>query len=217
MSDLLACGPLTAEIGDRTLYRGVELRLPEERLTAMVGPTGAGKTTLLRQVVGLAPAPGAVRRLGGELHSGMPPWRSREVLSPQGAPTVGPTVEDDLLFPFRRRGAPSVPDPGRVGEALAAAGLGGIHGDRPTSELSGGERHRLALARALLWDPPVLLADEPLAGLDEESARDGLSSLLRFARRPGHAVLAVLHDSRLSDVADARIHLECGELRHGEP
>ena len=84
--------------------------------------------------------------------------------------------------------------------------------DRDVSTLSGGERHRLALIRGLLWDPTVMVADEPLSGLDADAAEACFELLLRFAHRPGRALLVVLHRRELGARADARIHLDDGRL-----
>jgi ABC-type lipoprotein export system ATPase subunit len=84
--------------------------------------------------------------------------------------------------------------------------------DRDVRTLSGGERHRLALVRGLLWDPPVLVADEPLSGLDIDSAVACFELLLSFAHREGHAVLCALHSQELSIRAERRIRLEQGRL-----
>ena len=95
---------------------------------------------------------------------------------------------------------------------LHDVGLGTIALERPASTLSGGERHRLAIVRALLWEAPVLLADEPLSGLDGPLASRCFNLLREHARRPGHAVLCVLHDPAMGRGADRRLRLEAEGL-----
>ncbi len=95
---------------------------------------------------------------------------------------------------------------------MAAVGLGNLPADREVRTLSGGERHRLAMIRGLLWDPPVLVADEPLSGLDPEVAETSYELLLDFARRPGKLLLLVLHDPAMNNRADRRLRLEGGRL-----
>jgi ABC-type lipoprotein export system ATPase subunit len=123
------------------------------------------------------------------------------------------TVRGNLEFPYRFRSARrSGPDTHEIAELFDRVGLAGLPLDRDVMRLSGGERHRLALIRGLLWDPPVLLADEPLAGLDTDTADACFDLLLAFSHRPGHALLATLHHPRLAAQADGLIHLRDGRL-----
>ncbi len=219
MAALLSCGPLSARDGEgRVLYEGVELELPPGRLTVLEGASGSGKSTLLRQVAGLVPAPGVRRVLAGESYprQALPRWRSRVTLMAQDAPVLPGTLQWNLEFPFRfRNAAGRVLDVGRARELLEAVGLGGIAPDRDVSTLSGGERHRLALVRGLLWDPPVLLADEPFSGLDPEAAAVCAGLLAEHAARPDRAVLAVLHDPGIPVGRARRLRLAGGGLEAG--
>jgi ABC-type lipoprotein export system ATPase subunit len=85
--------------------------------------------------------------------------------------------------------------------------------DREVRTLSGGERHRLALVRALLWSPRVLVADEPFSGLDPEIAVTCFELMVRFALQPGRLVVCVLHDPETVARADRRLRLTDGQLR----
>ncbi len=219
MSTLLACGPLSASRSSgEPLFERVTTELPEASLTLLEGPSGAGKSTLLRLVAGLERAPAVERRLGGET---IPPnrlaaWRGRVTLLAQDAPMLPGPVLTNLRLPFDLKSGSGRAFPlDRARELLAAADLAHVQLDRAVDTLSGGERHRLALVRGLLWDPPVLLADEPLAGLDPERALACLGMLAAHARRPGHAALLVLHDVSLGLRADHRLRLEHGRLRVG--
>lgn len=211
MAPFLAAGPFSARDGEgRVLFTGVTLELAESELTVLDGPSGSGKSTLLHQLVGLVPTSGIAREVAGESCTEMqlPRWRSMVTLAAQDAPMLAGTVGENLRFPFRQRCAGrGEPDETRLGGLLEAAGLAGIPEDREIGTLSGGERHRLALVRGLLWDPPVLVADEPLSGLDEDRSAACFSLLLDFAHRPGHAVLCVLHDRSLAAAADRRTPL----------
>lgn len=213
---LLEAGPFAAVSGEgRRLLDGVVVRLVESRLTVLEAPSGAGKSTLLRAVAGLEGPGEAERALAGESYGAraLPGWRARVTLLAQDAPVLPGPLEDDLRFPFAHRSAEGrAYDRERALGLLEAVGLGELPLDRETSTLSGGERHRLALARGLLWDPPVLLADEPLSGLDPETAERCFELLLAFARRPGHGVLTTLHDPSRATRADARVRLTGGRL-----
>jgi ABC-type iron transport system FetAB ATPase subunit len=212
MPPFLSAGPFSARDGEgRRLFEGVSLSLDAGELVVLEGRSGGGKSTLLRQLVGMVCTEGVSRELDGEAFSGqqLPRWRSRVTLVAQDAPMLAGTVGENLRFPHAQRCAGRrVVDENRLGELLAATDLQGIPEERDVSTLSGGERHRLALVRGLLWDPPILVADEPLSGLDEEIAALCFELMLDFAHRPDHAVLCVLHERPLTDKADRRLRLE---------
>ncbi len=216
MPPLLRCGPFEACDGEgRSLFAEVEVALDEGELVLLEGPSGAGKSTLLRQLGALAQAPSAARRLRGEAFGAgrLARWRSQVTLLAQDAPMLPGTVSDNLRFAFAFHNARAgTPGEDRQREALGAVDLLRVPLERDVATLSGGERHRLALARALLWDPSVLLADEPLAGLDPERAALCFDRLAELARRPGHAVLCVLHKGGLGLSGDRRLRLDAGRL-----
>jgi len=215
MRAFVTAGPFSARDGEgRRLFDGVTVELAEGELVVLDGPSGSGKSTLLRQLVGLVPVEGAKRQLVGEsFHSTMlPRWRSKITLVAQDAPMLAGTVGENIRFPFSQRCAEGCPpDEKMLATLLAVIGLDGIKEERDTATLSGGERHRLALVRGLLWNPPVLVADEPLSGLDEEMAKICFELLRDFAHRPGHAVVCVLHDRSLAKLADRILPLEASE------
>ena len=217
MPNFLEAGPFEASDGEgRVLFRDADLRLSEGRATVLEGPSGGGKSTLLRLVAGLhSGGRGAVRRLRDDVYAGasLQLWRSKVTLMAQDAPMIPGTVGDNLELPFRlRHRGDRVFEPHRAEDLLDAVGLGRMRLDRQVITLSGGERHRLALARGLLWDPPVLLADEPLAGLDHETATACFDLLLDFSHRAGHTALVVLHHMELAVKTDGVIRLDRGRL-----
>jgi putative ABC transport system ATP-binding protein len=208
---LVEAGPFRATDGDgRVLFDGVTVRLAVGAVSVLEGPSGAGKTTLLRKVAGLDPDSAAIRVLdGAERTSDMPGWRARVTLLAQDAPVLPGTIEDNLRFPFEQsQGRDRVFDRTRALDLLGAVGLGALPLDRSANELSGGERHRVGLVRGLLWDPPVLLADEVLSGVDPAAAEACWELMTTFARRPGRAMLAVLHDATRADRADRHLRLD---------
>jgi len=217
MAAFLECGPFSATDGEgRVLFDNASIALADGQGVAVEGPSGSGKSTLLRHITALAWAPAAKRRLGGESFSGsaLPAWRSRVSLVAQDAPMVTGSVRDNLGFPFSlRAGRSRRYDDVRAAALMTQVGLERLPFDREVRTLSGGERHRLALVRALLWDPPVLVADEPLAGLDPDIAAVCFDLLLRFGRRPGRLLICVLHDPEMNARVDHRLRLVSGHLR----
>ena len=127
---------------------------------------------------------------------------------------IAGTVHDNLSFPFRQKAGREKPfDDVRAAALMTQVGLERLPFDREVRTLSGGERHRLALIRGLLWNPKVIVADEPLAGLDPEIASVCLDLLLSFGRRPGRLLVCILHDPEMSARADHRLRLAEGHLR----
>ncbi len=216
MSAFLECGPFSARDGEgRQLFDDVSLAFEAGSCVAIEGPSGGGKSTLLRQITALAWTPGATRRLDGEAYEGvqLPAWRARVTLMAQDASMIAGTLRDNLALPFSMRAGRERPfSEAEAVRLLAEVGLERLPLEREVRTLSGGERHRVALVRGLLWDPPVLVVDEPLAGLDPESADRCFELLLEFARRDGRLLLAVFHDPQRNGRADRRLRLADGRL-----
>lgn len=166
---------------------------PGERVV-LIGASGAGKTSLLRAVAGLAPATGGNIRIGGRDASALPPER-RNAVYLQQTPLLFPhmSVAENVAFPLRVRGVAAAERDRRVAEAIASVRLGGLGGRMPQT-LSGGQRHRAALARAVVARPQVLLLDEPLTGLDPSLRAEVRDAVLAVAREYGPALLLVTHD-----------------------
>lgn len=210
---LIEAGPFTASDGEgRLLFSEVVVRLPESEAVLLQGSSGSGKTTLLRHVAALDGGSAVNRTLSGDSYSGnnLPTWRSRVTLLAQDAPMLPGSVQHNLEFAYRFRNAATREfEIERALDLMESVRLE-VPLTRDITTLSGGERHRLALVRALLWDPPVLLADEPVSGLDPEGEAACLELLLRFGRRPGHTLLLVHHDHDGDARTDAKIRLSGG-------
>src|SRR5689334_15128407 len=159
-------------VGNRKIFSGLDLTIPRGRITAVMGPSGTGKTTLLRLLTGQAwPTSGSVQMLGQDVGS----LSRRELfalrrrmgmLFQNGALLTDLSVFENVAFPVREHAR--LPEPvlrRLVLMKLEAVGLRGAEGLMP-QELSGGMARRVALARAIVMDPEVLIYDEPFVGLD---------------------------------------------------
>lgn len=197
-------GPIGAPI-----LRSLDLVVPASGLTMLAGPSGAGKSTLLRLLNRLDdPTAGEVRWRGRPLTEWAPTELRRQVAMVfQRAPLFPGTVLDNL------RVALAEVDSQRAAHVLEHVGLSAEMLDQPADTLSGGEAQRMCVARALLTDPSVLLADEPTAALDS-SARTRVEDLGRTLADSGVAVIWVSHDTnQLRRLADHVIVLADGAVR----
>lgn len=202
--------------GALTAVRPLDLELGPGSLTVVTGRSGSGKSTLLSMLAGmLAPTSGAVILDGADLYSLDEKSRSRLRnakigLVPQGHTALRAlSVLDNVLLPavlYSRERPPRQ----RAEHLLEAVGIAELARVGP-HELSGGELRRMAVARALLMEPGVVLADEPTAGLDEESAARVLE-LLRGAADDGAAVLVVTHEEEAARFADRVLTMADGRL-----
>lgn len=179
-----------AHLGGQEILAGVDLVARAGRVTAVLGPSGAGKTTLFRVLVGeLSPDAGRVR-LHGRDATAVPLWRrARQGLGyvPQGPSVLVDLTVAENLATFVRVGG------GRVGaEELAARVDLGARSSLRAGDLSGGERRRLELARALAGAPSVLVCDEPFAAIDPARTAE-LARLLRELADTGAAVILADH------------------------
>ncbi len=194
---------LTLRLGGVAVVEGADLALAPGEVSALLGPNGAGKSTLLRGLAGLqAPWEGQVL-LGDRPLADLPGrQRAREIgYLPQAATVHWPLVVERVvalgriphLGPWQRPGAE---DAYAVDRALAATGVEGLR-HRAVTELSGGERARVLLARVLAGEPSYLLADEPVAGLDPYHQVHFMELVREYAAR-GRTVALVMHDLNLA-------------------
>ncbi|MBT2323797.1 ATP-binding cassette domain-containing protein [Variovorax paradoxus] len=202
--------------GEQVVHRDLDLTIRRGEVLSLVGGSGTGKTVLLRQILGLEhPSKGEVSVLGhapGRL--GATGAANVGMLFQHGALFSAFSVLDNIAFPLRE--LKLLPDDLIRDAALVKLQMVGLEPQQATkspSDLSGGMIKRVALARALIMDPPLLLLDEPTAGLDPESA-DGFCDLLRGLHRElGLTVVMVTHDldtlfdlsTRIAVLADQRV------------
>jgi len=198
----LAAANVTVRIGTKEIVREVSLLLNAGELVALVGPNGAGKTTLMRALAGLIPAQGTITLQDKPLDALSPRERARAIAYlPQGHIFHWPMSVESIVMlgraphadPFS---AASAPDREAVAHALTTTETQ-TFAQRPVTTLSGGEKARVALARALATQALVLLADEPTAALDPRHQLV-VMELLRTAAASGNAILAIMHDLTLA-------------------
>jgi len=200
----------------RRVLDGADLDVARGELVAIVGRSGSGKSTLLHVVAGLDSADSGTIEVDGERVDGATDRR----LTALRARSIGfvfqffhlvpeLTGEENVLLPTRVNGARGASS-ARGQELIDALGLRDVARSLP-HELSGGEQQRFAIARALVNDPPVVLADEPIGNLDPASGTVVLELLRRIADE-GRAVAMVTHQPEAAAIADRVLHLEDGRL-----
>jgi putative ABC transport system ATP-binding protein len=198
---------VSVRLGDAEVLRGLDFDVPGRGITAVLGPSGSGKSTLTRLTNRLLdPTVGTVSLRGTDVRAIDVLELRRTVGMVFQRPTLfGGTVRDNLA-------ATGVSDPGRHQAILGSVGLEHGFVDRDGATLSGGEAQRVCLARALLMQPQVLVADEPTASLDREAALV-LERLARDLADDGVPVLWVTHDlAQVERIADHRVALEAGRV-----
>jgi len=206
------------------VLRNLSVEIFPGELTLCTGPSGSGKSTLLAALSGLlTPDAGAVTLLGEDILNRTERDRDAFRLAHCGFIFQGfnlfpaLTAFEQVLLPLKFMAVPVAAARERAHEALAAVGLAHRAHLRPTA-LSGGEKQRTAIARALAKQPQLLFADEPTSSLDGANGRIVIDLLHRIARERGATVLCVTHDPRLHAHADRIIHLEDGRiLRDSRP
>ncbi len=217
MSALHASG-ITLSLGGRRILDGVSADFARGQVIAIVGPNGAGKSTLLSCLAGLRKPDAGQARLGEEAVGAIPGRRrARHIAFLAQSPEIAWDVDVRAFIGLGRTphlGAfgPSGEDKVAVDSAIAKARLEDF-ADRPVTRLSGGERARALIARALAGETDWLLADEPLTGLDPAHALDALSLFRQLAHDEGRGVIVTLHDLNLAArFADRVLVLNEGKL-----
>jgi lipopolysaccharide export system ATP-binding protein len=189
---------LIKQYGRRRVVDGVSLDVSRGEVVGLLGPNGAGKTTIFYMLVGLVRPNGGGVWVGEREVTDLPMFRRARLgvsYLPQEASVFRRlTVEDNLHGVLELRGVLRPEATGRVNEMLEEFGLARVRGQRADT-LSGGERRRLEIARALVTRPSFLLLDEPFAGIDPITVLD-IQRLIRQLRDGGYGILITDHNVR---------------------
>lgn len=194
---LLRLRDLAVSLGGRSVFSGVSLDIDAGEVVGLIGPNGAGKTTLMRAALGLVPAAGesSLSALGHEARARHVAWM------PQEREIAWPVPVEALVMLGRLPHGASAGRAGDTDRALTDAAIAMMHLEdlrhRPATELSGGEKARVMLARVIAQETPLILADEPTAGLDPAHQIAAMEAFTDLARS-GHAILVSLHDLGLA-------------------
>jgi iron(III) transport system ATP-binding protein len=196
--------------GERIVIDDVSLQIQKAERLVLFGPSGSGKTTVLRLIAGLeAPNKGQIRiedrTVAGPGRNVVPPEK-RDVGMVFQDLALWPhmTAQQNLMFGLDARSVPKREANLRVREMLQRVGLEHRMDSRP-HQLSGGEQQRIALARALVTQPSILLMDEPLSSLDDERKQAIASDLLGLHNQFGFTLLYVTHDQAETDLLASRV------------
>lgn len=208
---------LTKRFGETTAVDSMNLHVEEGSLTTFLGPSGCGKTTTLRMVAGLeTPTAGSIR-IGNQVVAGdgvlMPPEK-REIGMVFQSYAIWPhmTVFDNVAYPLQVRRRPRKEIAERTIEALEVVRLD-EYAKRYPAQLSGGQQQRVAVARAIVFEPRILLFDEPLSNLDAKLRETMRIELRELQQRLGVTTLYVTHDQQEAlAISDRVAVMELGRI-----
>jgi putative ABC transport system ATP-binding protein len=209
--------------GGRQLFAGLEMAVAPGEIVAIMGESGVGKSTLLNLVAGLDSADSGSITIAGRQLAGLDD-DSRTLLRRDSIGFVFQafhilphlTLAQNIALPLLLARAEPAASLLRAEAMLASVGLAGRGGDYP-AQLSGGELQRIAIARALVHRPALILADEPTGNLDPETADRILALLLKQVRASGAAAVIVTHSDRAAAIADRVLVLgKQGLARRGD-
>jgi iron complex transport system ATP-binding protein len=199
---LLAIDSLHASLGGKPVLKDLSFAIAAGEFVGLIGPNGAGKSTLLRTILGFIPHRGEVAVNGNAVASMSAGERARHIAYlPQERDIAWPVSVETVVALGRLAHRPAFAAAGRadreiVERAMRRMEIDGFR-DRPATDLSGGEKARVLIARVLAQDAPLLLADEPAAGLDP-SHQIALMKTFSALAGEGHGVVASMHDLGLA-------------------
>lgn len=204
--------------GTLQVLKGIDLNIQKGEIVSIVGPSGAGKTTLLQIIGTLDSADSGTVTIGGEdvtrlSQKKLADFRNRHIgfvfqfhqLLPEF------TALENVMIPALIAGTPKGKAREKARQLLAMLGLEEREEHKP-AQLSGGEKQRVAVARALVNDPDVILADEPSGALDTKNKEDLHRLFFELRDRLGQTFVIVTHDEGLAAITDRTIHMLDGQI-----
>jgi lipoprotein-releasing system ATP-binding protein len=210
---------ITKSFGALQVLKGIDLTINKNEVVSIVGPSGSGKTTLL-QILGTLDKPdsGSIvingQRISGLKDKELARFRNQEIgfifqfhqLLPEF------TALENVMMPALIGGMSKPEAQDKALDLITMLGLSDRAEHKP-NELSGGEKQRIAVARALVNDPAVVLADEPSGSLDTQNKEDLHQLFFDLRDRLGQTFVIVTHDEKLAELTDRTIHLVDGQLK----
>ncbi len=196
---------LTRQFGNVTAVDGVNLEVRRGEFITLLGPSGSGKTTTLRMIAGFTSQTSGTIEIEGVDMRRVPPYR-RDVgmIFQNYALFPHMTAAQNIAFPLQMRRVGRAETKRRVADALALVKLDGLD-ERYPRQLSGGQQQRIAFARAVVFQPRLLLMDEPLGALDKKLREALQLEVMHFSRQLGATVIYVTHDQDEALVMSDRI------------
>ena len=216
----IAITDVSKEYDTASALRGVTCAIGKGEWVSIVGPSGSGKSTLLNILGGLdRQSEGSVVINGTDISS-----LSEDALARFRRESIGFVFQQSHLIPYLdatenvmlAQYFHSIPDRSEAEEALRRVGLDRRLGHRP-SQLSGGEQQRVGIARALINNPSLLLADEPTGNLDRPNTKNVLELLRDLHLQEGFTIVVVTHDPYVSQWASRVLSMEDGRITRDEP
>lgn len=209
---MITVSDLTVELSDFS-FSELSFQISGGAYAALMGKTGCGKTTILECIAGLRPIKGGTIRIGNRDVTHLQPAVRGVGYVPQDRalfPTM--TVRDNLAFPLAIRGWPQKRRVERTNEIADLLGIEHLLDRRPQG-LSGGESQRVALGRALSFEPAVLLLDEPLSAIDEDTREQMYEHLRRVHQHTRATVLHITHNpAEAAALASVTLRLSDGQI-----
>ena len=206
---------ISKSYGAARVVENLDLDIAKGEFVSLLGPSGSGKTTLLMMLAGFEAVTGGAILLDGQKINDLPPYkRDMGVVFQNYALFPHMNVFSNIAFALEMRGSPKADTADRVKKALDMVQLGHL-ADRRPSQLSGGQQQRVALARSLVFEPRVVLMDEPLGALDKQLREQMQLDIRDLHHRLGLTIIFVTHDQDEALTMSDRIAVfDKGQIQH---